>query len=96
MLVNIRQAALDAAYAAHPERFPHGPPRVAMPPTHVHINPLEAGTLSVLPEQGDQAHASDAADTSSLTGNADSILPRQTASAPATLCTSKLGAALDT
>ena len=91
-----RQAALDAAYAAHPERFPHGPPRVAMPPTHVHINPLEAGTLSVLPEQGDQAHASDAADTSSLTGNADSILPRQKASAPATLCTSKLGAALDT
>jgi len=92
----VRQAALDAAYAAHPERFPHGPPRVAMPPTHVHINPLEAGTLSVLPEQGDQANASDATGTSSLTGNADSILPRQTASAPATLCTSKLSAALDT
>src|SRR5690606_26639634 len=25
-----RQAALDVAYAAHPERFPHGPPRVPM------------------------------------------------------------------
>jgi putative transposase len=42
-----RQAALDAAYAVHPERFPHGPPHVPMPPTEVHINPLEAGTLSV-------------------------------------------------
>lgn len=42
-----RQAALDAAYAAHPERFPHGPPRVPMPPAEVHINPLEAGALSI-------------------------------------------------
>ncbi len=42
-----RQAALDAAYAAHPERFPHGPPRVLMPPAEVHINPLEAGALSI-------------------------------------------------
>jgi putative transposase len=32
-----RQAALDAAYAAHPERFPHGPPPVRMPPAEVHI-----------------------------------------------------------
>lgn len=42
-----RQAALDAAYAAHPERFPHGPPRVLMPPAEVHINPLEAGALNI-------------------------------------------------
>ena len=42
-----RQAALDAGYVAHPERFPHGPPRVPMPPVEVHINPLEAGVLSV-------------------------------------------------
>lgn len=41
-----RQAALDAAYAAHPERFPHRPPRVALPPAEVHINPLEAGALT--------------------------------------------------
>ena len=42
-----RQAALDAAYAAHPERFPHGPPRAPTPPAEVHINPLEAGALSI-------------------------------------------------
>jgi putative transposase len=35
-----RQAALDAAYAAHPERFPNGPPVVCRPPTSVAINPL--------------------------------------------------------
>jgi putative transposase len=35
-----RQAALDAAYAAHPERFPNGPPRVSLPPEAVHINPI--------------------------------------------------------
>ena len=35
-----RQAALDDAYAAHPERFPNGPPVVRRPPAAVHINPL--------------------------------------------------------
>ena len=35
-----RQAALDGAYRAHPERFPNGPPRVLLPPAAVHINPL--------------------------------------------------------
>jgi putative transposase len=35
-----RQAALDDAYAAHPERFPNGPPSVRRPPTSVAINPL--------------------------------------------------------
>lgn len=34
-----RQAALDAAYAAHPERFVKGPPKVARPPASVAINP---------------------------------------------------------
>jgi transposase InsO family protein len=42
-----RQRALDAAYAAHPERFPQGPPRVARPPTAVHINPLTAAVVPV-------------------------------------------------
>jgi putative transposase len=42
-----RQRALDAAYAAHPERFPHGAPRVPRPPTAVHINPLNAGVVPV-------------------------------------------------
>lgn len=35
-----RQAALDVAHAAHPERFPNGPPIVRRPPTSVAINPL--------------------------------------------------------
>ena len=35
-----RQAALDAAFAAHPERFQHGAPLVPLPPSVVHINPL--------------------------------------------------------
>lgn len=42
-----RQSALDAAYAAHPERFAHGPPRVRRPPAVVEINPLEADVLPV-------------------------------------------------
>ncbi len=33
-----RQAALDAAYALHPERFVRGRPSVRLPPTRVHIN----------------------------------------------------------
>ena len=40
-----RQDALDAAYARHPERFPNGPPKAALPPAKVHINPLEASTV---------------------------------------------------
>jgi putative transposase len=43
----VRQAALDGAYQAHPKRFPHGPPRVALPPAAVHINPLLADALDV-------------------------------------------------
>lgn len=35
----IRQAALDAAFAAHPERFVHRPPRTPRPPEAVWINP---------------------------------------------------------
>lgn len=34
----IRQAALDTAYQAHPERFINGPPRAARPPAEVWIN----------------------------------------------------------
>jgi transposase InsO family protein len=40
----VRQKALDAAYALHPSRFPNGPPKAALPPAEVHINPLEALT----------------------------------------------------
>jgi putative transposase len=35
-----RQAALDDAFAAHSERFPHGPPVARRPPEAVHLNPL--------------------------------------------------------
>jgi putative transposase len=43
-LVVMRQAGLDAAYAAHPERFVRGRPKVARPPAVVAINPLEPET----------------------------------------------------
>ena len=45
VIATARQAALDIAYAAHPERFPNGAPRVALPPPEVHINPLTADAL---------------------------------------------------
>lgn len=37
----IRQAALDAAYDAHPARFPRGRPVAPQPPTEVYINAPE-------------------------------------------------------
>jgi putative transposase len=42
-----RQGALDAAYALHPERFPNGPPRAALPAAEVYINPLEVLAVTV-------------------------------------------------
>ncbi len=39
-----RQRVLDAAYAAHPERFVHGRPKVPEPPRAVWINPPEDKT----------------------------------------------------
>ena len=45
-----RQSALDAAFTAHPERFPNGPPIVALPPTEVSINPLTTGVVAVAQE----------------------------------------------
>ena len=45
-----RQVALDEAHAAHPERFPNGPPVVRRPPDSVAINPLhEDATCDVMP-----------------------------------------------
>jgi putative transposase len=38
----IRQKALDEHYAAHPERYPKGPPKAHRPPAKVTINPLDA------------------------------------------------------
>lgn len=45
----VRQQALDTAYAAHPERFVHGPPQVRRPPAAVHINPA---VPTEAPDQG--------------------------------------------
>ncbi len=36
-----QQATLDAHYAAHPERYPNGPPQAKRPPTIVTINPAD-------------------------------------------------------
>ena len=46
-LVKTRQAALDAMYSRHPERFTKGRPIAQMPPSEVCINPV--------PEDADQA-----------------------------------------
>ena len=53
-----RQAALDAAYHAHPERFPNGPPQVRLPPIVVEINPI-AKTLEVAVAPGDTSAQSE-------------------------------------
>ena len=42
-LAATRQVALDAAYAAHPERFVHGRPVVRLPPATVMLNPIDPG-----------------------------------------------------
>ena len=37
--ITARQSVMDAAFLAHPERFPHGRPVVKRPPSKVWINP---------------------------------------------------------
>lgn len=46
----VRQAALDAAHQAHPERFPHGAPQVALPPREVSLNPLTSSAVPMAPD----------------------------------------------
>ena len=41
-----RQAVLERAYEAHPERFPRGAPTVAAPPSEVWINPPQHVALA--------------------------------------------------
>lgn len=53
----VRQEALDAAYALHPNRFPNGPPKAALPPGEVSINPLEASVVSVASAEQGSNHA---------------------------------------
>ncbi len=57
-----RQTALDAAYAAHPERFPNGPPIVRRPPTSVSINPIPVETSSVLAHPATEQLADEASE----------------------------------
>ena len=45
-----RAAVLQQAYAAHPERFPNGVPKPAMPPKEVWINKPRIVTLEPVPE----------------------------------------------
>ena len=45
----VRQAALDDAFEAHPERFPHGAPSVPLPPRAVSINPITSSTVALAP-----------------------------------------------
>jgi putative transposase len=46
----VRQAALDAGYRAHPERFPNGAPRAPLPPAAVHINPIFTEAVPIVLE----------------------------------------------
>ena len=52
-----RQAALDDAFHAHPERFPNGPPKVRYPDAAVHINPLTSDAVVVRPAAAPDAVA---------------------------------------
>jgi len=61
-----RQVALDAAFAAHPERFPGGAPRVALPPSEVSINPL---MVTGIPLDGDAGVAPPAAASVATAGS---------------------------
>jgi putative transposase len=54
-LAKMRQGALNAAYALTPERFPNGPPGVAMPARAVHINPTESAIITVAPKPAEKS-----------------------------------------
>lgn len=77
----IRQAALDGAYQAHPERFPNGPPRVSLPPSAVQINPLAVDALSVAPAA---FAATPAADRATPSSNGSAASPTTPALPPPT------------
>ena len=65
-----RQAALDAAYRAHPERFPNGAPVVRRPPTSVAINPLS------VEEAATEPMANAAVPSNEVVAPATQLLPR--------------------
>jgi putative transposase len=88
----VRQEALDAAYALRPGRFPNGPPKAALPPTEVHINPLEARAVSVDPEHPSAAvhinampvHDTPPASRSQMASRATASTPRHETPRPVT------------
>lgn len=65
-LADHRQRALDAAYAAHAERFVRGRPNVRLPPAKVAINPIDPG--AAIQNVADALSASD--DTTPTTTSA--------------------------
>jgi putative transposase len=56
-LLERRAQVLAAAYAAHPERFPHGPPAAPKPPGAAWINPPKSATNTVLGPEDVQPNA---------------------------------------
>lgn len=67
----LREDALRTAFAAHPERFVHGMPRVASPPGAVWINPpsscLDLGAAVALETRSDRSRAATAVTSRRLT-----------------------------
>jgi putative transposase len=61
-----RAAVLEQAYAAHPERFPHGMPRPGMPPKEVWINKPQIVTLEPIPGMTTETDAQNRARTNAL------------------------------
>ncbi len=70
-----RGQTLVAAFAAHPERFPHGPPSVPSLPSAVWINPPQAAPGAMLAPGDAQRSISGAA--SAVTGDAPTAISIQ-------------------
>lgn len=71
-----RQAALDGAYALHPERFPNGAPKAALPPAEVNINPIEVLAVTVNPAPAPDATNSPAVSPQLASKNASHATAR--------------------
>jgi putative transposase len=90
-----RQCALDAAYAAHPERFVNGAPTVKRPPAEVWINPVSTqaipssepapqASLCPSPAQGARDHAQTETRAPKAARAASEPLPRSSMGARST------------
>ena len=80
----VRQKTLNAAYAVHPQRFPNGQPKAALPPVEVHINPdalvasVDHADINAPPLDGPAAKSLDHEDGSSSPGFVVSTAPQPT------------------